>query len=173
MPPNYTKRRLIGWFTRSGGAVNLFHTYLVPGGGLEMNWDVPALEINNVTTLTNARRLDAMRVPVGFSVIASINFQIVYTNTTTPAPAYSVNICCPDQADAAVALGAAPLGAADTAVQGIAMSSGPQVVQFITNVNVFNLKIRTNANRQIASRSNVAGAVTNYYGSTAGFTWAR
>jgi hypothetical protein len=64
MPANYTLKRLIGWFKRVGGTIVAFHTYETEGGGLEMNWDVPTLDVNILNTLTTARRTDAIKVPL-------------------------------------------------------------------------------------------------------------
>jgi hypothetical protein len=46
MPTNYDYKRLIGWFKRVGGTIVAFHTYETEGGGIEVSWDVPTLDVN-------------------------------------------------------------------------------------------------------------------------------
>lgn len=152
MPANYTLKRLIGWFKRVGGTIVAFHTYETEGGGLEMNWDAPTLDINQANTLTTARRTDAVKVPLNFSVVANLNFAILDAASTA-----LVQICCPDQTDAAPSLSAAPLA---TIFQSSLVSWN------------FNYRVRTSAAGLIAARATVA-TVDLYAASTQGFTWAR
>jgi hypothetical protein len=77
MPSNYTLKRLIGWFKRVGATIVAFHTYETEGGGLEMNWDVPTVDVDLANTLTTARRTDAPKVPLNFSTIAQIRMTIL------------------------------------------------------------------------------------------------
>lgn len=154
MPTNYDFKRLIGWFKRVGAVNVAFHTYETEGGGIEMNWDVPTLDVNLANTLTTARRADAVKVPLNFSTLAHLN--VVVQDATT---AFGAWICCPDQTDAAPATTTAPLQNISAQVNG-ATGVGSQ------------MKIRTSATGTIAARANLA-TVDLYAVSTMGFTWAR
>lgn len=152
MPANYTVKRLIGWIKRVGGVNMAFTTYETGGGGIEFLWSAPTLDINLANTLTTSRRTDALKVPLGFSTLATINVVLDDAGVT------SAWICCPDQTDAAPSITAAPL----------------------TNVNVSpasadrgtQLTIRTSATGTIAARSDAA-TMDLYAVSTMGFSWAR
>lgn len=155
MPANYDFKRLIGWFKRAGGTIVAFHTYETEGGGLEFAWDAPTLDINLSNTLTTARRTDALKVPLDFSVIAHIN-AVSYDASSAVLVAW---IYCPDQTDAAPSQSlAAPLA-----------NLGQQVVG---GANGAALRVRTSATGLIAARGSVA-TVDTYAVSTLGFTWAR
>lgn len=155
MPTNYTFKRLIGWFKRVAGANVAFHTYETEGGGIEMQWDVPTLDINLSNTLTTSRRTDAVKVPLNFSVIASLNVVII------DGTASSFNwIYCPDQTDAAPSNSAAPLG------------NGSSIFSTVTFPVMTTMRIRTSAAGLIAARSTLA-TVDTYLVSTMGFSWAR
>lgn len=156
MPANYDFKRLIGWFKRVGGTNVAFHVYETEGGGVEMNWDVPTLDVNLANTLTTARRTDAVKVPLNFSVTAHINASFNDGTGST-----LVWICCPDQTDAAPSATVAPLsnmGASDPTVGNTSCSA--------------QLFIRTSATGTIAARSNTA-SIDLYAVSTMGFRWAR
>jgi hypothetical protein len=153
MPANYDFKRLIGWIKRVGAAIVLFHTYETEGGGLEMNWDAPTLDINLSNTLTTSRRTDAVKVPLNFSTIANLN--VVMSDA---ASGFIANICCPDQTDAAPSTTAAPLG--NVELQTVGQSVAAQ------------LMVRTSAAGLIAARANLA-TVDLYAVVTLGFTWAR
>lgn len=153
LPSNYTHYRRIGWFKRSGGAVVAFHTYETEGGGIEQNWDVPTLDVDLSATLTTARRTDAIKVPLVFSVIANIMYFILDAAATAKAI-----IVCPDQTDAAPSATAAPLADQQTQVAG---------------QGIFGAKwVRTSSTGTIAARSDTA-TIDNYRVSTHGFRWAR
>jgi hypothetical protein len=156
MPANYTLKRLIGWFKRVGGTIVLFHTYETEGGGLEMNWDAPTLDINLANTLTTARRTDAVKVPLNFSTLAIIHAVINDATGTQFA-----HICCPDQTDAAPSLTAAPL-----------LNVGPADPSVANTDAAARLEIRTSAAGLIAARGSIA-TVDLYAVSTQGFRWAR
>ena len=104
MPTNYDFRRLIGAvLNNSSGDVDQFTAYEVEGGGLEVLWTTPVLDIDLSNTLTTSRRTDAIRVPLSFSTIGHINYTL-----TDAAALYRVWIYCPDQADSAPSGSAAP-----------------------------------------------------------------
>lgn len=153
MPASYDFKRLIGWFKRVGGVVVAFTTYETEGGGLEMNWNVPTLDINLANTLTTARRTDAVKVPLNISVTAHLNVQINDGSSGQTAWVY-----CPDQTDAAPSGTAAPLGNV--------------VLQTVAAGDTCQLRIRTSAAGVIAARSTLA-TCDLYAVSTIGFTWAR
>lgn len=153
MPANYSYKRLIGWFKRVGGTIVAFTTYETEGGGIELLWTVPTLDVNLANTLTTSRRTDAVKVPLNFSVEAHLNVYLFDGSS-----GYSVWICCPDQTDAAPSNSSAPLmnfGAANTSIASVGA-----------------LKVRTSAAGLIAARSDFA-TVDAYRVSTMGFEWAR
>jgi hypothetical protein len=152
MPTSYDYKRLIGWFKRVGGTIVAFHTYETEGGGVELNWDSPTLDINLANTLTTARRTDAVKVPLNFSVIAHLN-----VNLTDASSSLSAWICCPDQTDLAPSESAAPISNANS-----------------TTGKSFDgqLYIRTSSTGTIAARADLA-TVDNYRVATIGFKWAR
>lgn len=152
MPASYDYKRLIGWFKRVGATIVLFHTYETEGGGLEQNWDSPTLDINLANTLTTARRTDAIKVPLNFSVLAVIN-----VNSFDASNSHTTWVYCPDQTDLAPSGTAAPLSNAGASV-GLAAAR--------------QLTVRTSATGTIAARSDLA-TVDLYAVSTMGFRWAR
>lgn len=153
MPTNYDFKRLIGWFKRVGGTIVAFHTYETEGGGIEMNWDSPTLDVNLAATLGTARRTDPVKVPLNFSTKANLNIEIDDAGTTIAAYIY-----CPDQTDLAPSSTAAPLAT---------------VINSTTTVAAFaNVVVRTSAAGLIAARASTS-TVDNYRVSTLGFTWAR
>lgn len=154
MPGSYDFKRLVGWFKRVGATIVLFHVYETAGGGIEMNWDVPTLDINLANTLTTARRTDAVKVPLNFSTIAHLNVRLI-----DAAAGYLAWIYCPDQTDAAPSSGSAPL------------TNIAQPTSAITSANA-QLKIRTSATGTIAARADLA-TVDSYLVSTMGFEWGR
>lgn len=153
LPANYTLYRKIGWFKRVGGTIVAFHTYESEGGGIEMNWDAPTLDVNLANTLTTARRTDAVKVPLNFSVEAHLS--VVLSDAATAGVAW---ICCPDQTDAAPSGVAAPLANAN--------------FNTIGGSNTHDLWIRTNSAGLIAARATLA-TVDLYNVSTMGFRWSR
>lgn len=174
MPAGYTKKRLIGWFRTDIGAttVRAFHTYELPGGGLEFAWDTPPLDVNETDTLTTARRLDALTVPDGISVVATINVLIrasALLNAGLPETnALVANICCPDEADAPVDTNwnVAPLVNAGFGISGGGSEQAAHPQQ---------LRIRTDTSRRIAARASIApsGINTIYRVATSRFEMAR
>lgn len=152
MPANYDFKRLIGWFKRAAGAIVAFHTYEIEGGGIQHAWDVTTLDINLSNTLTTSRRTDVIKVPLNFSVIASIRAM-----TDDAAAVHTEIIQCPDEADAAPSTTAAP---------------GYTLRGAIGSVDTVTLDVRTSATGTIAARSTVA-TVDTYRVITLGFRWAR
>lgn len=152
MPANYDYKRLIGWFKRVGAANVAFHTYETEGGGLELNWDAPTLDINLANTLTTARRTDAVKVPLNFSVVAHLNVT-AYDATAS----FAAWICCPDQTDAAPSASVAPLA---------------NLTSLTTYADLKQMKIRTSATGTVAARADLA-TVDTYRIVTLGFNWAR
>ncbi len=152
MPTNYTVKRLIGWVKRVSGANVAFTTYETGGGGIDFQWSAPTLDINLAATLTTSRRTDAIKVPLTFSTMATIN--VVMDDAGTA----SAWICCPDQTDAAPSLTAAPLANIN-----VNPASADKATQ---------LTVRTSATGTIAARADVA-TMDLYAVSTMGFTWSR
>lgn len=153
MPANYTLKRLIGWFKRSGGAIVAFTTFERDGGGLGFRWTTPTLDINLSNTLTTSRRTDAVKVPLNFAVDAVMRVEMFDASS-----AFQAVVCCPDETDAAPSATAAPLVTHITAAAGD--SAGYQLV------------IRTSSAGLIAARANLA-TVDLYTGVTVGFNWGR
>lgn len=153
MPANYDFKRLIGWFKRVGATNVAFTTYETEGGGLELLWTVPTLDINLANTLTTARRTDAVKVPLNFSVKALLNVAL-----NDASAGFNAWVYCPDQADAAPSTTAAPL--ANFRANTLAINSE------------HDMWVRTSATGTIAARADLA-TVDLYAVSTMGFTWAR
>lgn len=151
MPTNYTKKRLIGWFKRSAGAIVAFHTYELQGGGLEFSWDTGPLDVNLANTLTTTRRLDALSVPVGFTVQAMVRILI---NDAVGANAIVQN---PDEVDAAPSVTAAPLSTLR--------------IHNASTAAVWQGDIRTNVSGQVAARGSTV--MDSYQIVTMGFKWGR
>jgi hypothetical protein len=153
MPANYDFKRLIGWFKRVGGVNVAFTTYETAGGGLELLWTAPTLDIDLTNTLTTTRRTDAVKVPLNFSVIANLNLWVSDDNAGLIAYVY-----CPDASDQAASISAAPLVShrQEAATSGVGWAD----------------KIRTSATGTIAAISNTA-TVNSYRVSTLGFEWGR
>lgn len=149
----YTRKRKVGWFARRAGAVVLFHTYQSAGGGLELAWDVPTLDVNLANTLTTARRTDPVKVPLTFATEAILNVQM--NDAGAVQRAY---ICCPDQTDMAPSVTAAPLTNFTTD------NTGGQEGR--------RMEVRTSVAGLIAARSTLA-TVDLYAVSTLGFKWSR
>jgi len=160
MPANYNYKRLVGWFIRRSGAIVAFNIYEIAGGGLELLWKVPTIDVNIANTLNTARRTDAVKVPLNLSTVAHLNVQI--SDATTQGAAW---ICCPDQTDAAPSATLAPLAnIADSNVSDTVGRHGTQ-----------QMYIRTSATGTVAARWIGAGSgpVDLYAISTMGFEWSR
>jgi len=156
MPTSYDFRRLIGWFKRVGGTIVTFTTYETEGGGVELLWTTPTLDVNLAATLTTARRTDAVKVPLGFSTIAHLN--VAFNDA---AGGSFIIVYCPDQSDAAPSVTVAPIynvGTGDGTVANA--STGGQY------------HIRTSSAGLIAARGSIA-TMDLYIVSTQGFRWAR
>ena len=151
MPTNYNYKRLIGWLKRASGAIVAFKTYETEGGGLNLMWTAPTLDIN--TTLTTSRRTDAVKVPLTFSTLATIRVSLVDAADNTLAL-----VCCPDETDAAPSATAAPLANLNSH-SGAASTEQKE------------LRIRTSATGTIAARA--TAALDTYAVSTVGFEWSR
>lgn len=147
-----THYRPIGWFKRVGGTIVAFNTYEREGGGLEMRWNVPTLDVNLADTLTTTRRTDAVKVPLNFSTIAMLRV-ILYDSIA----AFQARIGCPDEADGAMSLIGAP-------------GSSFNVAANVTSTA--EMQIRTDATGKIAAKSTLA-TVEIYALVTVGFLWSR
>jgi hypothetical protein len=151
MPANYDFKRLIGWFKRVGATIVLFTTYETSGGGLELLWSSPTLDINLANTLTTTRRTDAVKVPLNFSVIANLNIRM------TDATGLTAIVYCPDQADLVPSATVAPVGNIGDGI------SGNEATLML---------VRTSSTGTIAARATTA-TIDLYVVATMGFTWAR
>jgi len=151
MPANYSYKRLIGWFKRVGGTIVAFNTYETEGGGIELMWAAPTLDVNLAATLTTSRRTDALKVPLNFSTIALFNVEADDASNTL------ITVCCPDQTDAAPSATAAPL---------------TSFISVVSQGGYANMAVRTSSTGTVASRATTA-TVDNYRISTHGFRWAR
>ena len=152
MPSNYDFKRLIGWCKRAAGVNVPLTTYEIQGGGLEVLWTAPTLDIDLAATLTTSRRTDAVKVPLNFSVMANLS-----VNIDDGANANYVWIACPDHTDLTPSITATPLA-------NITTTSGFRPYQQI--------QVRTSAAGLIAAKAN-NGTLDLYKVVTIGFTWAR
>lgn len=152
MPSNYDYKRLVGWFKRTAGTIVAFVAYEMYGGGLEYFWSAPLLDIELLNTLTTTRRTDAIRVPLNFSVVATLN--VVFSDASIA----SGIVYCPDQSDLTPAVNALNLANLRNNVAAVDMAS--------------QVRVRTSAAGLIASRSNTLTTDT-YRVSTQSFEWSR
>lgn len=152
MPASYSYKRLIGWFKRASSTIVPFKTYEESGGGIEFSWVTPTLDVNLANTLTTARRTDAVKVPLTFSVKAHIRAVISDASSSQFAV-----ITCPDEADVAPSATIAPL---------------TNFGQSTAVAAVGDLWVRTSAAGLIAARSTLA-TVDLYAVVTLGFIWSR
>lgn len=152
LPSDYTHYRRIGWFKRVGGTIVAFTTYETQGGGLQLLWKAPTLDIDQANALTTARRTDAVKVPLTFSVDAIISVYIFDASA-----GFFAVVCCPDETDVAPSASAARL----TTVQGV--TSNSQTGQ---------VTVRTSSAGLIAARATLA-TVDTYRVTTIGFIDAR
>lgn len=150
MPASYDFKRLIGWFKRVAGTIVAFTTYETEGGGLDLLWTSPTLDVNLANTLTTSRRTDAVKVPLNFSVIANLTVGLVDASAT-----YFARIMSPDETDSVVDATNANLRAAAAGVDA-----------------VMQIKVRTSATGTVAARASLA-TVDTYSARTNGFEWAR
>jgi len=155
MPANYIYKRLLGWFKRVGGAIVAMTTYETMGGGLELLWTTPTLDIDLANTLTTSRRTDAVKVPLNFSVMAKLIVRIEDAGNRAASVIY-----CPDQSDLTPSEGSGSL-----ALPNIWSNS-------VTSPTVAQLDVRTSSTGLIAARS-VLATVDRYSVSTLGFLWSR
>lgn len=152
MPPNYDFKRLIGWMERKAGANSAIATKEIEGGGVELFWKSPTLDIDLANTLTTSRRTDVIRVPKNFSVEALLN--VFLTDATASANAW---ICNPDHDDLAPSGTVAPLA---------------NVLHFTTAGFASDMRVRTSSTGTIAARSTLA-TVDTYRVVTVSFKWSR
>ena len=155
MPTNYDFRRLVGAVrTDSSANIVAYTAYEISGGGLEVLWSVPTLDVSVADTLTTTRRTDAVKVPINFSTIARLNVKI-----TDNTAAFAAWVYCPDQTDTAPSGSVAPLANFNAPT-----GASADIIQ--------ELFVRTSATGTIAARSTLATTDT-YSVSTVGFEWAR
>jgi len=153
MPTNYDYKRLIGWFKRESAAIAAFATYETGGGGIDFSWATPTLDVSLSNTLTTSRRLDAVRVPLNFSVDARVTASV-----DDASAAFLARVCSPAEADGAPSATAVPLA-------NINRGSGATSMQA-------ELTIRTDSSGRIAARATLA-TVDTYAVQTLGFRWSR
>jgi hypothetical protein len=153
MPSGYTKFRHSGWCQTDGaGNIIAFICTETGGGGIEYQWSTPILDINLANTLTTTARLDAISVPTGIKVKATVHARIA--DATSTAQLY---VSDPDTTDLAPSLTVAPL------LTLLATTGKGGHGQF---------HVTTNTSRQIRSRCDIATADT-YRVATLGFQWSR
>lgn len=153
MPASYDYKRKIGWFKRVGGTIVQFKTYEAAGGALRFVWSTPTLDINLANTLTTARRTDALKVPLFFSVTARIRVFMADAGSN-----FSAWVGSTDEADVAPSVTVASLC---TLVSSTATATG-----FAT------LEVDTSAAGLIAARADIA-TVDLYNVVTLSFVWGR
>lgn len=169
MPTGYTKKRLFGWFRRSGGSIVNFRTFEQSGGGIDFIWNVPSLDVAAVSVGTSrvTQALGSpLQVPAGFSVMAKLSLQLDFTG----GDGKSVNVSSLYQDDGAVAFGSALLGTIGY-VQSLSLTGGDQSIAANTGSVVWTQTVRTNTAGQIALRASGASATVS--ASVLGFEWGR
>jgi hypothetical protein len=153
LPTNYTLYRKIGWFKRVSATIVAFTVIETAGGGIEMNWNSPTLDVNLANTLTTSRRTDAVKVPLQFSVRAHIRAMVIDNSS-----GFLAIVQNPGEA------AAAPVGAAGTPLATFAVASGVR--------GEADLWVRTSAAGLIAAQADLA-TVDSYAVVTLGFEWSR
>lgn len=153
-PAGYTQHRLFGFVERAGGAITACKVIETAGSGVYLEWTQATLDVNVAAGLNTTRRTDPLRVPLTFSVWAKVNALI--SDVTAPALAW---IHCPDQTSAAPSGTLAPLA-------NMALVAGAGIF------DQRELRIRTNANGEIAAVANI-DTIDFYKVVTIGFEWSR
>ncbi len=153
MPANYDYKRLIGAVFNDGSSnITAFKAYETAGGGLQVRWDSPTLDVDISNTLTTSARTDTMKCPTAFST------EVVLDVIVADAAAPNVYVSCPDNTDLAPSTSAAPLSTIRQAATGATF--GAQI------------RVRTSATGTIRSRADVA-TVDAYRISTISWDWSR
>ena len=151
MPTNYDYKRLIGWFKRVGATIVPFTTREMYGGGIELKWTTPTLEVD-ILTLGNTRRTDAAKVPLNLKTDALL--RVLMSNNTTGCSAW---VGDPVETDATPSLTAWPLANFR--------------VNAVGDIDQKDIEVTTSAAGLVAARSNAADTI--YRMATRGFRWAR
>lgn len=151
MPSGYTLKRLIGWFRRLGGAITAFNVLEITGGGVEFLWTTPTLD-KDVSNLGAARITDAIRGPTTFRTHALLSVLCSHAASAT-----AMRVCCPDEADAAPSLTAAPLANFRVNATG--------------HGDAKDLEVRTSATGTVAARADTASTIYRFI--TRGWRWSR
>jgi hypothetical protein len=153
MPTNYGLKRLVGAVLRGTAANLAFESTETSGGGLEVRWTTPPLDVNASDTLGQSRLLSTLSIPV---LPVWVTFRHYIFDASA---AFNWIIQSPDETDAAPISTASPLrsgppGSTSVAAQGT-------------------MRVRTSTG-QIAARVD-AGVVTadNYRIVTLGWEWGR
>lgn len=155
LPTNYDSKRLIGAVYRnSSSSISGFQAVEMAGGGIEVAWTTPILDIQLLSVLSTTRRLDTILVPSNLPIVATLNVIVFDTAFTT------VYISNPDLPDLAPSTLQAPLATITTSA--IGSNAKHQAAQ---------IQIRTNTSAQIASRASTT--VDEYRVSTLSFQWSR
>lgn len=152
MPSNYDYKRLIGWFKRASGTIVPFTTRELEGGGIEMKWTTPTLDVDS-STLSTSRTTPAVKVPQNFKTEALVRTLIA--NNSSACTAW---IGDPAETDAAPSLTATPLATHYVATSAV-------------DVDVKDQRILTSATGTIAARSTAASTIFRVL--TEGFQWSR
>ncbi len=165
MPSGYSLKRLIGWLRRVSSTNVPFHTYELSGGGLEMTWDSPTVDVA-AATIGTSRSLQTVKVPSGISVRATLSMALSFSG----GEGRHVNISSPDQTEAAVNATSAIQGTVGFS-QTISLTAGAQSISDNSGTITWQNRVRTNTNAQVAMRASGASATVN--ASTMGFEWSR
>lgn len=168
MPTSYDFKRRLGWFQRASATIVAFRTYESDGGSLDYMWPDRLNDIDT-TSLSMTRVLSSgLRVPKDFSTVATINVEV--DQLTDGGTEMGVNISNPDETNAAVVVGTAPIASAGGRVV-IALSGGDQDVANVSSSTFQSQTVRTSATGQIALRA--SELLQHVIVSTVGFHWSR
>lgn len=151
LPANYDYFRPIGWIKRASSAILTFTTREITGGGIEYLWKGPTLDVG-ISTLTTARQLLVVKVPLGFTVDALLDVRAFDS-----AEASYARLCSPDETDAAPSSSAAPL---------VNIGAASNVFYFGSEI------VTTDTSGQVAARA-AAGTLQSLNLQTRGFRWRR
>lgn len=152
MPTNYDQKRLVA-LARTDGSANIlaFSAVETAGGGLNVMWADPPLDVDLANTLTTTARLDTLSVPPLTGVVVNANFFVLDSSS-----AGQVYISNPRANDEATSDTAGPLAT---------------LLFLTTSATRANLYVGT-VSGQIRSRANLA-TVDTYRIATLGYEWSR
>ncbi len=88
---SFTNTRRIGSVLRGTDLIELFTARETAGGGLEVQWDDPPLDVDDSALSPSTAETYAMSVPIGYQVLATLNVSVFRTSTSAIAYIFSLS----------------------------------------------------------------------------------